>query len=319
MGLAIPRQIAIEVTNRCQMSCEGCLKNLSKVKLQDMDFDFVKSIVDRNDFDATIIPFMNGEPLLYPHIYELIQYVIGKKQRVYLTSNGLIWNNELFELVTEQNSFYQMIFSIDGLPRSTSLSLCRQGYNDNVLKNIYRFLNLKEHKGNNIDLCLKICQRGQDWEEIENFIYYWLNQGVDYVCVGRMLNQSGLSLRSYPCQYFNDKFLLVRADREIVPCMYDTSVYADNYFQIGKLGDNEDLQDAYNRIALVELRDKQQNGIFEGPCATCNSAYTGYGFRAKYEFNDPLKKDIGTMYGVFDYYNVTFSLTDKMDGIQYED
>ena len=316
--LITPKQIAIEITNRCQLKCSGCFQTLGITKHKDMDIDYVKSIIDRNTFGATIIPFLWGEPLLYPHITEMYEYIVSKAQRSYITSNGMIWNDDLFELITQENSVYQMIFSLDGLPGSRSIKICRPGSDSTtILQNIIRFRNLKEKNGNNIDLCLKICRRGQDWEEIENFIYYWLKQDIDYICVGQMLNQSGLPVRKYPCQYFNDKFMLIRVDREIIPCMYCEEIAINNYFEIGKLDDTEDLIEAYNRPLLQELRKGHEQGIFAGPCKNCNSAYTGRGMRGQYVFNDPVKKDIGVMYTTQDYYNQTFSLKDKAIGVQY--
>jgi hypothetical protein len=283
----------------------------------DMSFEYFKSVVDRNTFGATIMPYMNNEPLLHPDITRMMEYVISKGQRCYITTNGTIWNEDLFKLITEKNSFYQIIFSLDGLWNNT-IEKCRPGSNKYILLNyIERFKKLKEEKGNNLDMCLKICRRGQDWEEIENFIYFWLKDEIDYICIGNMLNQVGIEVRKYPCQYFDDKFLLIKANKHIVPCMYNTIVYFVNYFNIGKLNETENLIDAYNRPVLQKLREDQNNGIFHGPCKSCNSAYTGQGFRAQYEFNDPGKKEIGTLYGSYDYYNMTFSLKDKPMGVQY--
>jgi MoaA/NifB/PqqE/SkfB family radical SAM enzyme len=315
----VPKQIAIEVSNRCQLKCSGCFHEIGYERQPDMDIDFVKSIIDRNTFDATIIPYLWNEPTLYPHIFDMIEHVVRKKQRAYITTNGMIFHNDLFELITEKNRVYQIIFSLDGLPGSKSIELCRKGSDEKViLENIRKFVELKERKGNNIDLCLKICQRGQDWEEIEEFIYLWLSRGIDYICVGRMLNQSGLPLRRYPCQYFNDMYMLIRVDREIIPCMYNYDVAIKNYFNIGKLDKTEDLIEAYNRIDLVRYRDEQKKGLFRGPCKTCNSAYTGRGLRGVFEFNDPEKKRLGKLYSTMDYYNCTYSLKDKAVGIQYD-
>jgi len=254
---------------------------------------------------------MWNEPLLHPDIARMMEYVIKKNQRGYITTNGMIWNQDLFELITEQNRIYQLIISLDGLPGNKSIAKCRPGSDpDRIILNIERFIELKERKGNNIELCLKICQRGQDWEEIENFIYYWLKTGVDYICIGRMLNHSGLEIRKYPCQYFDDKFMLIRCDKEIVPCMYNEQVAIENYFKIGKLNETESLIAAYNRSKFQMLREDQKMEIFYGPCNFCNSAYTGDGFRGQYQFNDPTKKDIGILYSSQDYYNQTFSLRD---------
>ena len=319
MNKSIPQQIAIEINNTCNLRCSGCMQSLGYKKQENMTFEFFKSIIDRNTFGATIMPFMNNEPLLHPDIYKMMKYVIEKEQRCYLTTNGMIYNQNLYELMTQKNSCYQIVISLDGLPGSKSIKMCRPGSEEEIIiHNIFRFLALKQKNGNNIDVCIKICQRGQDWEEIEEFIYLWLSYGVDYVCVGKMLNQSGLELRKFPCQYFDNKFMLIRADHRAVPCMYCYDVSINDYFQIGELDEKQDLIEFYNNDVYTRLRENQNQGIFGGPCKTCSSAYTGHGFRGKFQFNDKSKKNIGTIYSSLDYYNQTFSLRDKAKGVQFE-
>lgn len=321
MERKIPKQIAIEITTRCQLRCKGCMKTLGYPD-KNMDFEFYKSIVERNNFKATIIPYQNGEPFLHPEIYKICELPISKDMRFYITTNGMIWNNDVMELLTEKNSCYQVLFSLDGLPEPCSRSIenARPGSDRKIIvKNIERFIELKRSKGNNTDLCVKICQRGQDWEEVEDFIAYWLTKGVDYVCVGRMLNQNTNNMRIYPCQYFDDMYMLIDVNGRIKPCMYNTDVVINDYFNLGKLQDNESLIDAFNKPRLQELRENQKKGIFEGPCKKCGSAYTGYGFRGKFKFNPKGKhKDFPEMYTTMDYYNTTFSLVDKAVGIQYK-
>lgn len=319
MTKSIPKQIAIEVTTRCQLRCKNCMKTLGYPDM-DMDLDYYKTIIDRNNFGATIIPYQNGEPLLHPYITEMVEYPLSKKMRLYITTNGMIWNEDLFQLITEENGCYQLLFSLDGLPlkKSRSIERARPGSNrELIMKNIIKFLELKAEKKSDIDTCIKLCRRGQDWEEIEEFIYYWLIRGVDYVCIGEMLNQTGTGMRIYPCQYFDDMYMLIRADKEIINCMYRYEVAIENQFAIGKLDEKEDLIEVYNRSKLVKLREDQKKGIFHGACKTCGSAYTGRGFRGQLEFNNPKLKDIGILFCSQDYYNRTFSLVNKKIGINY--
>jgi radical SAM protein with 4Fe4S-binding SPASM domain len=111
--------------------------------------------------------------------------------------------------------------------------------------------------------------------------------------------------------------MLIRVDGEITPCMYNYDVAIKNYFEIGKLNDKIPLIEAYNNIALQKLREDQNNGIFHGPCKTCNSAYTGYGFRGELTLNRDIYK-VGKLYHGKDYYNEMYSQIDKKIGIQHE-
>jgi MoaA/NifB/PqqE/SkfB family radical SAM enzyme len=279
-----------------------------------MDMELFKSIVNRIDFDTTVIPWMNGEPLLHPQYAEMVKYITDKGLRCYITTNGMIWNEELFQHITDSTSCYQIIFSINGLPWTESAELAQPGIDTaKVYEHIHRFGDLKNKKNSKIDMAVKICQRGQDWEEIETYIGYWLQKPfIDYVCYGKMLaGENKKGQRTSPCQYFDNNFLIIRTDGSSRLCAYNPEIVNGNKNPVGVLKPGEKLLDFYNNTEFKKYRDAQNRGEYIGPCETCGFAYSGLGMSGRIEFREKNIKALGNIYYKQDYYNQFFSLKQK--------
>ena len=88
MERLIPKQVDIEVTNRCNLQCKYCPNTCNKgFPVGDMDLDFFKSIVDRINFPTTVVAWLNGEPFMHPKYDEMVRYLNAKGQRFYVTTN----------------------------------------------------------------------------------------------------------------------------------------------------------------------------------------------------------------------------------------
>lgn len=317
----IPKQIIIEATNRCNLQCRFCPLVDSKYPMGDMSLALFKFIVDSVDFKTTIIPWMNGEPLLHPRYTEMIEYIIKKNIPCYLTTNGHIWNDDLFNLIIKENSCYQLIVSLDGLfdDAFNSIELARPGSNrKKVEETIMRFKDLKEKNGNKINLAVKLCQRGQDFEEVENYISFWLKNGIDYVVIGRALTgKVPVGMRAYPCQYFDNNFMVIRWDGNLVACAYHNGIVNDNAIPLGRVGfSTPSLLEIYNNDAYKTLRNQHRKGEYPSPCSTCGFAYTGTGMEGVVRFRDK-KLGTGPVYTHFDYYNTFYSLKKSLKKDSY--
>lgn len=319
-GIAYPKQILIETHKGCNLRCKGCF--VKDGEGGDFPLEMWKKAVDQNTWDGTMIPYMYGEPMLWKHLYEGTKYVLDKGQRYYIATNGTIWNDEFFNLICSDNRAYQIIFSIDGIPEEgyKALELCRPpSKRAVVLRNIRRFAELKKQKGDKINIAVKAIKRGQDYQELEDFVYYWLvKEGyVDYVAIGDLFtNENDESMRHYKCWYMDDFYMLIRNDGKVVPCMYNQKV-VDGYFDLGNFLETPNLLKLYNSDMFNWLRWKQKIGDFPGPCITCSNPYNGYGFDGTLRFQNKEYKGIEMSYHQ-DYYNQFFSLKKERKGIQYE-
>lgn len=343
MEVRVPKQIIIEPTSRCNLACLGCPIFLETgYEPGDMDVGYFKSIVDRVVTEGldntTLVLFFNGEPLIHPRYTEMVQYVVDRKVPAYITTNGTIWNQELFELVMQPNSIYQLIVSIDGLFEewSNSIEIARPGTIRKVLwRNMNRLLELRDFyapegwqdaeaagdhsvRHSHVDLATKMVARGQDFAEVEKYVDYWLGRGTSYVCVGRMLDGDVDSRqRIHPCQYFDPNFMCVRWDGRVVACAYNEGMSNEDKAQLGHLPQDGSLVEFYNNPSYQQIRWEQEQGIFKDPCDTCGFNYTGMGWDGTVKFRDQQFTQLPISYHR-DYYNEFYSLFDRRRGSSFK-
>ena len=321
MSNYIPKQVIIEATSRCNLKCKLC-PNIEDTDKKDMSFSLFTSIIDRIDFKTTVIPWMNGEPLLHPYYHEMLSYLERKDLPYYVTTNGTLYRNDVFDQFLKKDSnCYQVIFSLDGVPydKSRSIEIARPGTNrTTVLEHINQFLREKQNHRPELDVAIKICNRGQDYEEIEDYIKWGLfGLGVDYVCVGRDLTgENPISMRYAPCQYFEHNFMVIRADGSVVMCAYNLNAVNDPAFKMGTVDNETSLLDVYNNDPFAGRRKMQNNGIYAKPCDTCKFPYTGLGFEGVISFREEQYRNKAIYYHQ-DYYNQFFSLKLKTKDRSY--
>lgn len=301
-----PKELIIETSDVCNLRCKFC-PTLTGTPSGFMDLEVFKSLVDRIDFPCTLLPWFLGEATLHPEIQEIFKYLNFKNQKYYLTTNGMQWTPAFEEMLSPFSSAYQIIFSLDGLCEDTALK-ARPGTDFfEVLDNIHRFLRRKKEAHSSIDVGIKLCHRGQDWGEVEEFIQRWLQEeGINYVAVGRALTEiNEESMRQYYCKYI-DNFMIIRMNGDLVPCCYHGGAVNDHLLPLGNvLEDSLPLSHYFNSKEYIQLREAHETAKYPSPCDKCGFAYTGSGFRGEITFRS------GGFRCHFhqDFYNSFFSLT----------
>jgi MoaA/NifB/PqqE/SkfB family radical SAM enzyme len=310
-----PYQVQVEVSSYCDLKCYGCMRNNDSSKKAFMEPELFYEILDKIDFPCVLTPWINGEPTMHKEFHKFAKKMNEKKQRYCLTSNASKWHDDIYQTITEKNSScYQLIFSVDGLHEKTHDSI-RNGSNlEIVKKHIERFLNLKNEKKSNIDFGIKIVDKGQDYEEIEEFIYYWLSYGIDFIARTRMYYpQIPFSIRRYPCRVFADKkgVLSIRQDGSLLLCAYNEIAINEPSTFVGNIKEFPTVIDAFNSDILNKIREDELKGIFVKPCSTCPIAYCGDGFVGLITFKDEKKRNkIPYIYWHSDSFQNFYSLID---------
>ena len=118
-----PKVVSLTVTNRCNLRCRMCAQwseegYMQKRKPSDsysgtvVPFDSLLKVVDEvYEYGAPLI-IRGGEPLLYPHIMDLLAHIKSKGMSLSLETNGVLLKKYAESLV--KLKIDQMIISVDG-------------------------------------------------------------------------------------------------------------------------------------------------------------------------------------------------------------
>ncbi len=112
--------IVIELTNRCNLSCQHCLDDRHNADGGNLKIDVIEKILRNDrDLDLGLFSFTGGEPSLHPHFIEIIAMVCKAGYDFGFVSNG--WNfTEIHEKVLPYHKRLKCItFSLDGAREET--------------------------------------------------------------------------------------------------------------------------------------------------------------------------------------------------------
>lgn len=105
--------VYLELTEKCNLKCIHCYNDSGNSNTE-IKFDTLKKLINYlKDNNINSITFSGGEPLLYSHIVELLEYCYKKNMRVNLISNLHFLNDEILNLITKYHTSIQI--SIDGI------------------------------------------------------------------------------------------------------------------------------------------------------------------------------------------------------------
>ncbi len=137
------KKIYIEITNNCNLNCSFCSKSNRKIYTMKVDeFEHIlKEIKDYTDF---IYLHVKGEPLIHPHLEQILQISQKYNKNVCITTNG-VYLKEKLDILKKFNNIYQINISLHS--ENTKLNYIDDIFSAvDALKNIcnisYRFWTL---------------------------------------------------------------------------------------------------------------------------------------------------------------------------------
>lgn len=123
-----PRKLYIEITTRCNLRCEKCVKQVENSQILEGDMDlelFQRLVPDFADLDMLVLNGI-GEPLLHPnleHMIGLARQNMPKDGEIGFQSNGLLMTREKADGLV-RNGLSTVCFSLDSLQSNASLTSC---------------------------------------------------------------------------------------------------------------------------------------------------------------------------------------------------
>ena len=192
-----PLHIDFEVSFKCNLKCQMCIMNLPKEELQrygnyeeKIEFETFKTIIDEGATSGLRSVGFNGinEPLLQTDICEWIEY--AKKKGVLdimFNTNGLLLNEDISRRLIE-SGLTRIMFSIDAATKETYKEVRGSDSYELVVKNIERFIEIKEEMKNVLPLVrVSFIKMHNNIHEIDKFKEIWRDK-VDFFSIQRYGN-----------------------------------------------------------------------------------------------------------------------------------
>lgn len=143
---SVPIHIDLEITTKCNLRCSFCPRTQMNLKSEDMPLEMVKKIIDEFSLKGgCAIKFVYlGEPLLYPHLGEIIKYAkdSGIIDTIISTNGNLLNEKNIIELI--QSGLDKIIFSVDSIHPRTYKEIRVNGNLSKVLRGLILFQYLRD-------------------------------------------------------------------------------------------------------------------------------------------------------------------------------
>jgi radical SAM protein with 4Fe4S-binding SPASM domain len=275
-----PLEIAVELTNFCNLRCVMCPVPNLKRKRGFMDERAFKKIVQDllKESGFVFLPQGFGESFLHPQWTQLVKFArSGQIKPIAVLTNGMLLSGDKAVDVAENADI--VIVTLDGSTAETYESVRVNSSFEIVTRNVKNLLRMR----GNLDLphCVIRIIRMQDTEtEIEAFRMYWSNEigEGDIIQVSECIDWAGSiryrgvnkdrdQTKRHPCRMLW-KNLTVYHDGRVSPCCYD----AEGELTVGSIL-NQGLREIWNGPSLTDVRELHLSYQFEKIplCSRCRN------------------------------------------------
>jgi MoaA/NifB/PqqE/SkfB family radical SAM enzyme/2-polyprenyl-3-methyl-5-hydroxy-6-metoxy-1,4-benzoquinol methylase len=193
---SVPKCISLDLSPFCNMKCNKCQfhsarspysSKLSEAKM--MPVELVKKIIDETKswkVKPTLAPTFSGEPLLYPQLYDVLEYAKKMGFPIGITTNGLALNEKISRYLLELG-IDSLVVSIDAVDEETYRLLQPPGNLKKVRDNLQKLIQLRGHK-KKPSIGVHFVMEKRNHYQFEEFLEFWGNK-VDYVSRAIMQDQ----------------------------------------------------------------------------------------------------------------------------------
>jgi radical SAM protein with 4Fe4S-binding SPASM domain len=254
---AFPTKLHIEITNVCNLGCIMCPRSYMSRKKGIMDMGLFKKIIDESKGKVEFVYLhLFGEPLIHPHIIDMIKYC--KNAGIY---TGLATNATLLDEVKSKeiaNSGLDfMVISFDGIDKEEYEKIRQGSSYEKTLKNIKGFLQIKGRKPHTV---LQLIYMNYTKDKIKEYTNFWSSYNIEAVRIkplqtwsGEIKNINELSINENlmslkPCDR-PWRHLCILWDGKATPCEFDF----DGAYPLGNIRD-QSIAETWNSERILKLR-----------------------------------------------------------------
>jgi len=122
-----PLVLMLEPLFRCNLSCAGCGKIQYPAHILKKNMPLADALRAVDECGAPMVSIPGGEPLLYPHIEQLVRELVRRKKYIYLCTNAVKLKEKLEEGAFEPSKYLTFSIHMDGTEDQHDFAVCREG------------------------------------------------------------------------------------------------------------------------------------------------------------------------------------------------
>ncbi len=122
-----PLVLMLEPLFRCNLACAGCGKIQYPAHILKKQLTVEQCVRAVDECGAPMVSIPGGEPLLYPHIAELVAELIKRRRYVYLCTNALLLKEKIEQGLFKPSKYLTFSIHMDGQEEHHDFAVCREG------------------------------------------------------------------------------------------------------------------------------------------------------------------------------------------------
>ena len=171
-----PLVLMLEPLHACNLSCAGCGRIREYADTVGSTLSVEACLTALNECGAPIASICGGEPLIYPHIEELVGKILAQRRHVYLCTNGLLLEKKLHGFPPGDRLFINI--HVDGMEAAHDRIVGREGVFHAATRGI------RAAKAAGFRVCTNTTiYRDTDMHEITVLLEYLTQLGVDTLMI----------------------------------------------------------------------------------------------------------------------------------------
>lgn len=131
-----PLVLMLEPLFRCNLACAGCGKIQYPAHILKRDLSLEKCLTAVDECGAPMVSIPGGEPLLYPHIRELVDELVKRRKYIYLCTNAVLLKEKLEAGWFTPSKYLTFSIHMDGQEEHHDFAVCREGTYEKAVEGI---------------------------------------------------------------------------------------------------------------------------------------------------------------------------------------
>ncbi len=167
-----PLVMMLEPLHACNLTCTGCGR-IREYKQTITEMLTVEQCIQAlEECGAPIVSICGGEPMIYPHLGELVSEILKRRKHIYLCTNGMFMTKRLHEFKPTSRFFFNV--HLDGMEKTHDLCVERQGVFQQAIEGV------KAAKAAGFLVCSNTTvYKETEMAEIEQLFEFLTGLGVD--------------------------------------------------------------------------------------------------------------------------------------------